>query len=333
MKKIVLFVFVTMLSLTANAKLVLEMSGSDWSGSGKVTWNADTKTFTFAEGWKNGGMWMGADLTGYTHLCIKTVKNVGYTLEVQGDNGGTKVSYSVGAGTSDQVIIVPIPGDVSNFGGISFGGREAGDIQFTEIAAVTMSEVQVAETAITVEPSMWPKEGEDGCVTPTAYDNGAITMGTYTDESKWCGVQWWLGWNEAEEKNSGSDYSAYDMAIVTFSASPSKDSGVKLEYTNADEGDNGNSYVNMWNGINTAFVPLDPDKSARIKTISFQAPQQATATVESIKFVKYSDVSTGISTVNRAAATVNQIFDLQGRRVAQPTKGLYIVNGKKVVIK
>ena len=26
-------------------------------------------------------------------------------------------------------------------------------------------------------------------------------------------------------------------------------------------------------------------------------------------------------------------YDLQGRRVAQPTKGLYIVNGKKVVIK
>ena len=27
------------------------------------------------------------------------------------------------------------------------------------------------------------------------------------------------------------------------------------------------------------------------------------------------------------------VFDLQGRKVAQPTKGLYIVNGKKVVIK
>ena len=26
------------------------------------------------------------------------------------------------------------------------------------------------------------------------------------------------------------------------------------------------------------------------------------------------------------------LFDLQGRRVAQPTKGLYIVNGKKVAI-
>ena len=27
------------------------------------------------------------------------------------------------------------------------------------------------------------------------------------------------------------------------------------------------------------------------------------------------------------------VYDLQGRRVAQPGKGLYIVNGKKIVIK
>ena len=29
----------------------------------------------------------------------------------------------------------------------------------------------------------------------------------------------------------------------------------------------------------------------------------------------------------------NSVYDLQGRKVAQPTKGLYIVNGKKVVVK
>jgi len=45
--------------------------------------------------------------------------------------------------------------------------------------------------------------------------------------------------------------------------------------------------------------------------------------------------TTGIETVNNGQwSMVNgQCFDLQGRRVAQPQKGLYIVNGKKVVIK
>ena len=44
--------------------------------------------------------------------------------------------------------------------------------------------------------------------------------------------------------------------------------------------------------------------------------------------------TTGISTVKTAADTKDAvIYDLQGRRVMQPTKGLFIVNGKKVVIK
>ena len=44
--------------------------------------------------------------------------------------------------------------------------------------------------------------------------------------------------------------------------------------------------------------------------------------------------TTGINAVNGEGVTVNgSVYDLQGRRVAQPTKGLYIVNGKKVIIK
>ena len=42
---------------------------------------------------------------------------------------------------------------------------------------------------------------------------------------------------------------------------------------------------------------------------------------------------TAISNVNRETITNNGYFNLAGQRVANPTKGLYIVNGKKVVIK
>ena len=44
--------------------------------------------------------------------------------------------------------------------------------------------------------------------------------------------------------------------------------------------------------------------------------------------------TTGISaTLTNNETMNNEYFDLQGRRVAQPTKGLYIVNGKKVIMK
>ena len=42
---------------------------------------------------------------------------------------------------------------------------------------------------------------------------------------------------------------------------------------------------------------------------------------------------TGISTMTNSRSTSHSYFDLQGRKVTSPTKGLYIVNGKKFVVK
>ena len=45
------------------------------------------------------------------------------------------------------------------------------------------------------------------------------------------------------------------------------------------------------------------------------------------------DETTDINTLNVERETLNgEVYDLQGRRVVNPTKGLYIVNGKKVFI-
>ena len=43
--------------------------------------------------------------------------------------------------------------------------------------------------------------------------------------------------------------------------------------------------------------------------------------------------ATGINAVESRQMTIGNVYNLAGQRVAQPTKGLYIVNGKKVVIK
>ena len=49
---------------------------------------------------------------------------------------------------------------------------------------------------------------------------------------------------------------------------------------------------------------------------------------------EYDNETTGIGlTETSELRTDNAVYDMQGRRVAQPTKGLYIVNGKKVIIK
>lgn len=43
--------------------------------------------------------------------------------------------------------------------------------------------------------------------------------------------------------------------------------------------------------------------------------------------------ATGIQNVTSESNASRAIYDLQGRRVQQPTKGLYIINGKKVILK
>ena len=69
-------------------------------------------------------------------------------------------------------------------------------------------------------------------------------------------------------------------------------------------------------GANTAYLPANFDgESAR-------------------SFFSFDDDATGVHSIDNGKLTIdNDVYDLQGRRVAQPTKGLYIVNGKKVVIK
>ena len=56
--------------------------------------------------------------------------------------------------------------------------------------------------------------------------------------------------------------------------------------------------------------------------------------IEARDFIGFGEEDvTSIESVEQATKVDNQYFNIAGQRVAQPTKGLYIVNGKKVVIK
>ena len=50
-------------------------------------------------------------------------------------------------------------------------------------------------------------------------------------------------------------------------------------------------------------------------------------------FMLDDDTATGINDMNRETIANNGCYNLNGQRVENPTKGLYIVNGKKVIIK
>lgn len=62
-------------------------------------------------------------------------------------------------------------------------------------------------------------------------------------------------------------------------------------------------------------------------------PEGSNARSLSIIFEDEDVTSIDASIVNSEKSMVNSYYDLQGRKVAQPARGLYIVNGKKVVVK
>lgn len=75
-------------------------------------------------------------------------------------------------------------------------------------------------------------------------------------------------------------------------------------------------------GANTAYIPLSKLPEPSVNARGF--------------FSLFGDETTSISEeykVKSEELTTAPTYNLQGQRVAQPTKGMYIVNGKKVVIK
>ena len=74
----------------------------------------------------------------------------------------------------------------------------------------------------------------------------------------------------------------------------------------------------------------DTDRNLAAHKAFLAVPE--TSTAPSFILIGGGDGTTGIGNVN-VNLNDNTIYDLQGRRVENPTKGIYIVNGKKVVIK
>ena len=112
-------------------------------------------------------------------------------------------------------------------------------------------------------------------------------------------------------------------------------SGTSLEYTNAFKAGTGdavatsdaNGYNYILNG--NAFYQAN-GKTVAANKAYLQLSQQASARA---LIFEEEDVTAIHAVESVASATGNEYYDLSGRKVAQPTKGLYIVNGKKVIIK
>lgn len=111
----------------------------------------------------------------------------------------------------------------------------------------------------------------------------------------------------------------------------------------------GNGAVAQTTGDGKTNYILTTNTVSGIKTVGFyKANEDGTNTVASTKaylsvptgsihareyFSLWEENTTNISSINKTVNTENAYYNLNGQRVKNPTKGLYIVNGKKVIIK
>lgn len=138
-------------------------------------------------------------------------------------------------------------------------------------------------------------------------------------------------WGRAVVKGDEGDYYFPQIASDAVTAS-GDDNGMEISWdgVNAKYGDGSTIYAL---GKKNDIVGFYLVKSG--VQVPNGKPYLEVTSSGAREFIGFDDETTGINEVATSNFQVSgtDVFDLQGRRVAQPTRGLYIVNGKKVIIK
>lgn len=130
------------------------------------------------------------------------------------------------------------------------------------------------------------------------------------------------------EREEGEDKTSYDIPVID-TADPIEGNLLiaAIGGHTAEEGD----YVLAYKNNVRAFFPAEPDLE-----IPAGKAYLHISTDDARAFLLFASETNGISTSlmnNEQRINDNAVYNLRGQRVSQPTKGLYIINGKKVVVK
>lgn len=203
--------------------------------------------------------------------------------------------------------------------------------------------------------------------TALSLDNSDVNLvwndATYNNKIMTLGAAWGsCGW-----QTNDIDYSAYEKVVVEFNSATTIPGSLKIGYTTGED-----EAKDFAAGATSVELDFDKTRSDHVKWIYITGNEQTSGsyTFKSAYLVKHTPefrkTNSGTLAANKAylaiptgggARSLNIVFDdeqettaietvapkalptdnvyynLRGQRVAQPTRGLYIVNGRKVVIK
>ena len=254
-----------------------------------------------------------------------------------------------GSGTGRNVTV-----SGNNFSGTSVGSTVTVPYQYTKIAAAdvpaNLTGAEGAGATLTGDAASILSTIPTGTRGAVYYINASTTDAekdatTYTFVSN--------GKTFTMTNSGGKGYGTGTTASQTFKLSNnvlytlSLPEGLSITtvkvigYTNED-GKTG--YIKEINGVaydeTAGTFPARDQNAGAMNEVTFNLPTPATGTLNiktykqlAIKLELTAGSTASIQDINRETITNNRYYDLQGRKVTNPTKGLYIVNGKTVVMK
>ena len=270
----------------------------------KVQTSADGTTYT--------------DLATFTELgdtetklynLASTVRYIKWIYAAKGtDNGGNVAIGNINVFKTDAT--APITLDAACTDGTSVYGTYSNTVAFVVPNNLTVSEVKVVEGKLSVE------NYTTGAIVPakTGVLVSATAAGNYNVTLT----------NEAGTSKLGADnmLKATGSAGINASSMTNASASNTLFYRLTMH--NGTKIGFWWGAANGAGFDLAAHKAY------LAVPESAAGARTGFAF---DEETTGVANVDANVNGNDNFYDLQGRRVAQPTKGMYIVNGKKLIIK
>ena len=323
-------------------------SGSSNKTTASNTYTADGQTITLAGGGSGNGYYF--NTSGYLML-----GKSGATLTLPAfDKDVTMIDVHMTSGTSGSVSVNVYVGETAVSTATTGGNKKSFEINKDYQAAGNIYSIKVTNGYNAQVEGLTIHHYQAPTATITVPASG---FGTYCSEypldfsKSYTGLKAWYVSNVAKD---GSDvkvtFSQVTKAIkggqgILLAGTPGTHT---VDMANSSEVLSDNklvgvmtpTYIETFSGDNTIFglkngefVKADAGVIGANKAYLPIATSLFTAEARVIMAFD-DDETTGISAMHNSQCIMhNEVFDLQGRKVTNPKKGLYIVNGKKVMIK
>ena len=327
MKKIFTLIAAALLSVSMYAvdDLVLDLNAitSGWSGGYDAT-NSEIKF----GGWDSKGweFFPGVSTTEYSGIDLTLTEATTVPLEIKYEGDKTQTVTSIG---TSETITFTESGQI-----VSIKFANGGDGGTVKLTAATLKGIASASAAKPTANLSLPfdKIKDPGWGVTKDETAKTVTINQYSN----------AGWNLIP----GISTDIYSGLKFTLTQAPAKGGSILIKYkgwSGAEGADN--SAFEQTIEVSGTSVETAFDKSGIVTNILFKGDGWHSNEGEDVDLgpltygigdcvLTVNTSSTGINNVKTTTpAAGNAIYTLSGQRVNRATKGIYIINGKKIVIK